>query len=116
MALTEGQRAFLFKVLGRSGTIEIRPGSTQWRIAPDFLDILEVKMQELGAFDGIRKSVELVCEKMTFEERQLVTSFTMEFAVTNFKNVQIPEVKDSDLRDTSELIDHLIDEEAREGK
>ena len=39
----------------------------------------------------------------------------MEYLVTNFSNIKIPEIKDTDIKDSTELIDYLMEEEKRIG-
>lgn len=109
--LDEGQRAFVFKLVEKFAVIETK--GRQWRINPDLLGLIEVKMQDYDPYDSIKKVVEDQFAAASYEERIVIQSFVMEFVVANFKNVHIPEVKDTDVKDSRGLIDYLIEEDRK---
>ena len=111
--LTEGQRAFVHRVVAHYGIIDVKIDTHQWRINPVFLATIEVQMQDKDAFDSVKRAVAAVTKKATHEERIVITSFVMEFVVQNYSNITIPEVMNSDLKDSRELIDYLMEEERK---
>ena len=113
LELTEPQREFVHRLAAKYHIIEVRLETKQWRINHVFLAMMEVMMQDKDAYDSITRSVEISCKDATHEEKIVLTSFVMEFVVENFKNIHLPEVLDTDIKDSRELIDYLIEEEKK---
>jgi len=111
MSLDEGQRGFVHKTMEKFGVIEVK--GPQWRISPTFLSLLEMKLATEEPFDAIKKLVEEQYQKESHEIRTVIQSFVMEFVVRNFSNITMPEVKDTDIKDTRDLINYLMEEEKK---
>ena len=114
MPLNDDQRAFLFKLLQKFTIIEIRAGTTQWRMNQIFIAKLESYFANMDAYDAVKKATEDFCQAATSnEEVSACTSFVMEYAMTNYDNVRDPRDMELDVKYAEDIIDYLIAEEKR---
>ncbi len=109
--MDEEQRKYVHGLVSGLGIIETK--GTQWRITPIVLSQLNSELLDYDGFDSVKRTIEVFCKDVPYEERIVATSFLMEQVALHFPYVKFPDIRDADINDSSELIDHLIEEKKR---